>query len=102
VEKQAFDRRAFLRTVREARTALRTPRELESLTDRECEVLELLAQGLTNKEMAQSLYITTNTIKRHLKSIFSKLDVHTRSAAAAKAISAGISVEWAEADADET
>ena len=44
----------------------------------------------TNKEIAEALVITTNTVKRHLKAIFTKLDVHTRSAAAAKAIAAGI------------
>jgi NarL family two-component system response regulator LiaR len=56
------------------------------LTDREREVFDLLAQGKTNKEIAEVLFITTNTVKRHLKSVFEKLDVHTRSAAAAKAI----------------
>ena len=45
----------------------------------------MLAQGLTNKEIAERLVITTNTVKRHLKAIFEKLDVHTRSAATAKA-----------------
>jgi DNA-binding NarL/FixJ family response regulator len=44
---------------------------------------------MTNKEIAERLYITTNTVKRHLKSIFNKLDVHTRAAAAAKAVGAG-------------
>jgi len=58
--------------------------KLSALTDREHEVLDLLAQGLTNKEIAEKLYITTNTVKRHLKAIFEKLDVHTRSAATAK------------------
>jgi DNA-binding NarL/FixJ family response regulator len=60
------------------------------LTKREREVLVLVAQGLSNKEIAQSLVITNNTVKRHLKSIFEKLGVHTRAAAAAQAISAGI------------
>jgi DNA-binding NarL/FixJ family response regulator len=91
VEKQTFDRRAFLQTVEEARAASSMSSELDCLTRREREVLELLAQGLTNKEIAKALFITTNTVKRHLKAIFEKLDVHTRSAAAAKAVSAGIS-----------
>jgi DNA-binding NarL/FixJ family response regulator len=47
-------------------------------------VLDLLAQGLTNKEIAERLVITTNTVKRHLKAVFEKLDVHTRFAATAK------------------
>ena len=44
----------------------------------------------TNKEMANKLIVSPNTIKRHLTAIFNKLQVHTRSAATAKAISAGI------------
>lgn len=90
VEKQAFDRRAFLQTVEEARAAASVCSELDCLTRREREVLELLAQGMTNKEIAAKLFITTNTAKRHLKAIFRKLDVHTRSAAAARAVSVGV------------
>jgi DNA-binding NarL/FixJ family response regulator len=93
VEKQAFDRHAFLKTVEEARATAATTSELDDLTAREREVVELLARGMTNKEIAAQLFITTNTVKRHLKSIFGKLDVHTRSAAAAKAVDAGVSVE---------
>lgn len=84
IEKQAFDRAAFRRIVEETRKAYQSVSELSALTDREREVLELLAKGLTNKEIAEKLVITTNTVKRHLKSIFEKLGVHTRSAAAAK------------------
>jgi DNA-binding NarL/FixJ family response regulator len=93
VEKQSFDRRTFLQTVEEARAAAGATSELDVLTAREQEVIALLAQGMTNKEIASELYITTNTVKRHLKSIFEKLDVHTRSAAAAKAAGAGVSTE---------
>ncbi|MBI4786919.1 MAG: response regulator [Chloroflexi bacterium] len=92
-QKQTFDRRAFLQSLREARTAARPSRELDVLTEREREVLELLAKGMTNKEIAEQLVITPNTVKRHLKAIFEKLEIHTRSAAAAKAISAGVSGE---------
>ncbi len=88
LEKQTFDRRAFLRTVNEARTSARPASELDVLTEREREVLELLAKGMTNKEIAEALVITPNTVKRHLKAIFQKLEIHTRSAATAKAISA--------------
>jgi DNA-binding NarL/FixJ family response regulator len=90
LEKQAFDRRAFLCTVAETQTVCRAGSELDCLTDREREVLELLARGMTNKEIAEALVITTNTVKRHLKAIFEKLEIHTRSAAAAKAINAGV------------
>ncbi|NOT06454.1 MAG: response regulator [Anaerolineales bacterium] len=84
IEKQTFDRAAFRRVIEETRLKNQSSSELNALTDREREVLDLLAQGLTNKEIAEKLFITTNTVKRHLKAVFEKLDVHTRSAATAK------------------
>ena len=92
LEKQTFDRAAFRRAVEEAGKPHIVANELGGLTDREHEVLALLAGGMTNKEIADTLVITTNTVKRHLKAVFEKLDVHTRSAAAGKAINAGIAV----------
>ena len=86
IEKQAFDRAAFRRLVEETRLMHQSYSKLSTLTDREREVLNLLAQGFTNKEIAEQLFVTTNTVKRHLKAIFEKLDVHTRSAATAKLI----------------
>ncbi len=83
IEKQTFDRSAFKRILAETKQSNQTSSELSVLTDREREVLDLLAQGLTNKEIAEKLVITTNTVKRHLKAIFEKLDVHTRAAATA-------------------
>ena len=64
--------------------------ELECLTDREREVLALLAEGVKNTDIAKVLFISNNTVKRHLKAIFEKLGVHTRSAAVAKAVAAGL------------
>jgi len=84
IEKRLFDRSAFHRVVEETRKKYESQSELSALTDREREVLDLLAQGLTNKEIAEQLVITSNTVKRHLKAIFEKLGVHTRSAATAK------------------
>jgi DNA-binding NarL/FixJ family response regulator len=90
LEKQAFDRQAFRRALDAALAAARPPfPELELLTEREAEVLDLLAQGMTNKEMADALVISENTVKRHLKAIFAKLEVNTRSAAVAKVLAAG-------------
>ncbi len=86
LEKQTFDRATFRRVVDEALASRRPSDELSVLTEREREVLTLLAEGLTNKEISDRLVITTNTVKRHLKAVFEKLDVHTRSAAAAKAV----------------
>lgn len=93
IQKQAFDRRAFLQAVAEARAAQAAGAPLASLTEREREVLALLAQGMANKEIARTLVITINTVKRHLKSIFEKLDVHTRAAAAAKAVETGLLIQ---------
>jgi DNA-binding NarL/FixJ family response regulator len=90
LEKQAFERKTFLRTVHKARQVREAGAGLQSLTGREREVLALLARGLTNKEIATSLTITPNTVKRHLKSLFAKLEVNTRSAASAIATRAGI------------
>jgi len=89
MEKQTFDRRAFLRTVHAALESTRsTSAQLEGLTAREQDVLAYLAQGLTNKAIADALVISPNTVKRHVKAIYRKLDIHTRSAAAARAVSA--------------
>lgn len=81
LEKQAFDRKAFTATAQRAVQGADADPVLDSLTDREREVLALLARGLTNKEIAKELTITTNTVKRHLKSLFAKLNIGTRSAA---------------------
>ena len=50
----------------------------DTLSFRELEVLELVAQGLRNKEISEKLFIQANTIKQHLKNIFVKLDVNSR------------------------
>ena len=89
IEKQSFDRAAFRRAVEETKLRYQSESELNALTEREREVLDLLAQGLTNKEIAEKLFITTNTVKRHLKAVFEKLSVHTRSAATAKVTGGG-------------
>lgn len=86
LEKQTFERAAFLRLVEELRRQRSAETEFAALTEREREVLDLLAQGLTNKEIGEKLFITANTVKRHLKAVFEKLDVHTRAAAAARAL----------------
>jgi len=93
LEKQRFDRVAFLQIVEDTQHFSQTHQDFESLTLREREVLELLARGLTNKELAATLHVTNNTIKRHLKSIFKKLDVQTRAAAVAKTLNADYSIE---------
>jgi DNA-binding NarL/FixJ family response regulator len=56
------------------------------LTEREIEVLRLVAEGLTNKDIAERLVLSHRTVQAHLYRIFSKLDVTTRSAATRTAI----------------
>lgn len=84
LEKRAFDRQAFLRLVDRALVAVMHFGPLGDLTDREREVLELLGQGLSNREIAETLVISENTVKRHLKAIFAKLEVNNRAAAVAR------------------
>jgi len=54
------------------------PYLIEPLTDREMEVLELIVQGMSNKEIADSLNITVNTVKGYVKNIYQKLGVNRR------------------------
>jgi LuxR family maltose regulon positive regulatory protein len=51
---------------------------IDPLSARELQVLQLLADGLSNKEIASQLVVTPGTIKQHLKNICRKLDVHGR------------------------
>lgn len=61
-----------------------------SLTSRETQVLELLATGKRNKEIAAELGISGDTASAHIKSIFAKFNVHDRTAALAEALRRGI------------
>jgi len=63
---------------------------IEPLSEREIEVLELLAQGLTNQQAASRLYLTLNTVKAHTRNIYGKLAVHSRTQAVARARSLGL------------
>lgn len=62
----------------------------EQLTERERDVLESLIKGRSNKEIAASLFISEDTVKSHLKTLFAKLRVHDRTGAAIEAIRHGI------------
>src|SRR5438094_842132 len=61
-------------------------RKAETLTAREVEVLQLLAFGHTNKDIAEQLYISPDTVKTHLEHIFEKLGASDRTAAVAEAL----------------
>ncbi len=60
--------------------------ETSNLTAREIEVLELIAEGMLNKEIARTLYISEKTVKNHVSNIFRKLNVSDRTQAAIYAI----------------
>jgi DNA-binding NarL/FixJ family response regulator len=62
----------------------------DDLSERELEVLKLLAQGLTNAEIAERLYLTRGTVRNYVSSILSKLDVDDRTQAAILALRHGV------------
>ena len=62
----------------------------ESLTEREVQILKLLAEGKSNRAIGQALFITESTVKSHLKSLFAKLDVTSRAEAIALAAKRGL------------
>jgi len=68
-----------------------TPDALDTLSERENDVLELLAQGKTNKDIAQNLFLSVRTVEAHLRSIYGKLAVSSRTEAALWAVRNGYS-----------
>ncbi len=68
--------------------ALEVP--LEPLRARELEVLQLLAAGRSNQEIAEELIVSVGTVRWHLKNIYGKLDVHSRTQAIARARALGL------------
>lgn len=68
-------------------------RDVEELTPREREVLALLARGLTNRQLADALFVSEKTVKTHVSSILSKLHVADRTQAALFAVRHGLAAE---------
>ena len=77
---------AAARLVRE----VRTPENPETLTDRENDVLKLIARGMSNKEIARELGIGEKTVKTHVSNILGKMGVLSRTQAALQAIRMGL------------
>ena len=66
------------------------PRPFPELTDRETEILKLIAAGDNNSEIAALLYVSNKTVRNHISNIFTKLQVHNRAEARQRARDAGI------------
>ena len=77
------DRALVLSRVDDALLLEEEPRSLPQLTAREREILELVAEGHTNGEIAERLWISSGTVRKHLDNLYAKLGVHSRTAAAA-------------------
>ncbi len=69
-----------------ARPIAQEPRAIDALTEREREVVELIAQGLTNKDVAQQLFLSVRTVEAHLRNSYAKLGVRSRTEAVLWAI----------------
>jgi DNA-binding NarL/FixJ family response regulator len=67
-----------------------SPRAFPELTDREEEVLNLIAQGYGNKEIAEQLFLSLKTVRNHVSNIFTKLQVADRAQAVIRAREAGL------------
>jgi LuxR family maltose regulon positive regulatory protein len=63
---------------------------VEPLTERELEILRLIAAGRSNPDIAESLYLSLNTVKWHAKNLYGKLGVSNRVEAAARAQELGV------------
>jgi len=63
---------------------------VEPLSEREIEVIQLIAEGLSNQEIGSRLFFSLNTVKAHTRNIYAKLSVHNRTQAAARAKDLGI------------
>jgi DNA-binding NarL/FixJ family response regulator len=80
----ALQVRRYFQDVVEGLSAPDTSREMAKLTHREHEILNLLSKGYVDKEIAEALGISVWTVHGHLKKVFEKLGVHTRTEAAVK------------------
>ena len=82
--------RALLERAAEAAQPARSPSYPDELTEREVEVVRLISKGRSNRQIADELFITTNTVANHVKNILSKTQSANRTEAAAYAIEKGL------------
>jgi DNA-binding NarL/FixJ family response regulator len=80
---QLIRRKTIIQYIEKTPEIMVRPNEL--LTERECEVLKAIAVGLTNKQIGDLLFVSENTVKKHINNIYFKLDVNRRTQAVAKA-----------------
>lgn len=75
-----------------SRLSHKGPREalIQTLTEREKEILSLLVQGFSNRDLAQALFISEKTVKNHISNIFRKMEVSDRTQAVVKALKMGL------------
>jgi DNA-binding CsgD family transcriptional regulator/N-acetylneuraminic acid mutarotase len=78
-----------------------TDRQISELSERELEILRLVATGASNKEIAQKLFISANTVKVHLRNIFAKVGVASRTEAAMYCVRSGLVESGIEAVVEE-
>ncbi len=91
----------FSRSVIEKLAILRSPprvgvrsAEIDDLTPREREVLGLISHGLSDTDIAEKLGLTRSTVRNHVATLYSKIDVHSRSSAIVWARERGINIAW--------
>ena len=85
VDVSALERATTVEPVARAQDELQDP-----LSAREREVLQLIAQGRSNREIAQALFVTEHTVKYHVTSLFNRLDVTSRAEAVGRAAALGL------------
>lgn len=88
--KSSLDPSVALKVIRELNHPSQASSTVDLLTERETEILKLLAQGLTNHEIAESLFIGERTVGNHISNILSKLHLANRTQAALYALREGL------------
>jgi two-component system NarL family response regulator len=82
--------REFAQQARQVAEPAPQPETVDQLTERQIEVLQLMAQGQTNQEIGDALFITERTVKYHTREILQKLHLRNRAQMVAYAVGAGL------------